>query len=193
MLLLATACGGTPATVPANPNATPFSPPLPLDRTAVLESWGDPPGDTVVTFAAGENRTITVARGGGDRNLFARLDFPAGTLRPVRGDSVTVRLAPRPGLYGLDLDANADFGPGASITFSYAMHFVAPADARTAYGSDVRYERFLGIGRLSMDTTLVFLDSWRPAADMLTAPLVGPGRYLVAAPRTSPTFKSIAW
>jgi hypothetical protein len=147
----------------------------------------------VVTFPAGEPRTILYTRSGGDRNLFARLEFPAGTVRPARGDSVTVRLAPRAGLYGLDLDANADFGPGASVTFSYAMHFVASAEARAAYGSEVRFERFLGVGRMLGDTTLVFLDSWRPAADMLTAPLVGPGRYLVAAPRATPAFKSIAW
>lgn len=193
ILLLATACGGAPAVVPANPNVTPYSPPLPLNRTFVLESWGDPPGDTTVTFAAGEARTILYTRGGGDRNLFARIDFPAGTVRPGRGDSITVRLSPRAGLYGLDLVANADFAPGASITFSYAMHFVASGEARAAYGSDIRFERFLGIGRVTGDTTLVFLDSWRPAADLLTAPLVGPGRYLVAAPRATPAFKSIAW
>jgi hypothetical protein len=161
----------------------------------MLESWGAAPEDTTVRFSASQPRTVVMRRGAPDNNLFARLVFPAGSIVPADGDSVTVRLRIRPGLFGIDLDTEAELRPGAELTFSYAIHFVAPEGARTAYGSDIRFERFLGIGRLpgASDTLLIFLDSWRSASDMLTAPIIGTGRYLVAAPQARPRFKSIAF
>lgn len=195
-LLLAagcTACGGNPPAGSVDPNATPLSPPLPLGKVFVLESWGTPPDDTTVTFPAGEPRTVVIRRGAPDNSLFARVTFPAGSVTPTRGDSVTVRLAMPPGAYGLDITTGDSVGPGADVTFSYAIHFIAPEVARTAYGTDIQLERFLGIGRLANDTMLVFLDSWRPASDLLTARLSGSGRYLVAAPRTPPGFRTIVF
>jgi hypothetical protein len=173
--------------------ATPLSPPLPLGRVFVLESWGAQPEDTVVTFAASVPRVVVLRRGQPDNNLFARLFFPAGAVAPVRGDSVTLTIRPRPGLYGFDLAASGEFRDGAEVTFSYGIHFIAPAGVREAYGSDIRFERFLGVGRLEADSTLVFLESWRPGSDVLTAPLVGSGRYLVAAPRVTPRFRTLVW
>jgi len=193
MALLLAACGGGPQAVPADPNATPLAPPQPLSRVLVLQSYGSPVADTVVTFAAGEPRVVVLRREAPDNNLFARLLFPAGSLSPARGDSVTLRITIPADLYGLELDTDAAFNRGAEVTFSYAMHFVAPEGARESYGTDLRFERFLGVGRLREDSMLVFLDSWRPASDVLTAPLVGPGRYLVAAPQTRPAFKGIVW
>src|SRR5512139_466185 len=186
-------CGGGPPVVTVDPNATPPSPPLPMAKVFVLESWGTPPDDTTVTFAAADPRTIVVRRGPPDNNLFARLTFPAGSVTPRAGDSATVRLVMRPGTYGLDIATDDALGPGAEVTFSYGIHFAAPQGASAVYGSDIRFERFLGVGRLEEDTMLVFLDSWRQASDLLTARLVGPGRYLVAAPRTPPGFRSIVF
>ena len=191
--VLLAACGGGQQAVPIDPNATPLAPPQLLDRVFILQSYGSPVADTVVTFASGEQRVVVLRRAPPDNNLFARLVFPAGSVSPARGDSVTLRISVPPDLYGLVLDTDAAFTRGAEVTFSYAMHFVAPEGARQSYGTDLRFERFLGVGRLRQDSMLVFLDSWRPASDVLTAPLVGPGQYLVAAPQSRPAFKSIVW
>lgn len=185
------ACGGPPAVQAFDPNVTPLSPPLPLKQVFVLESWGAPPDDTVVTFAVAEPRTIIIRRGPPDHGLFARFTFPAGSVVPPRGDSATVRLTIRPGLYGVDLATESRVLDGARVTFSYGIHFVAPSGVRQVYGSNIRFEQFLGVGRLEADSTLVFLDSWRPASDLLMAPIPGPGRFLVAAPRQPPGFRAI--
>jgi len=181
--------------VNVDPNATPLSPPLPVGKVFILESWGTPPDDTTVTFLASEPRTIVVRRGGPDNSLFARVTLPAGTVAPARGDSATVRVAIRPGAYGIELvtEDSVLVRGGAEVTFSYAIHFIAPDGARAVYGTDLRFERYLGIGRLEADSMLVFLDSWRPASDLLTARLTGPGRYLVAAPRAPPGFRAIVF
>jgi hypothetical protein len=159
-----------------------------------LESWGAAPEDTVVTIPADGRRVIAVRRGPPDNSLFALLVFPEQSLVPADGsDSVRLRIRVPPGLYGLELATDGVIRSGATVTFSYGMHFVAPAEARRAYGSDIRFEQFLGVGRLEGDSMLVFLDSWRPASDLLRAPLPGSGRYLVAAPRSSPAFRAIVW
>jgi hypothetical protein len=159
----------------------------------LLESFGATPIDTAVTFDPAQERTVVVRREAPDNSLFAEVTFPAGALVPAGGDSVTVRVATPPGLYGLDLTTEARVAAGARITFSYGIHFVSPAGAKAAYGSDIRFEQFLGVGRLDGESTLVFLDSWRSASDLLTATIPGPGRYLVAAPRNPPGFKTIVF
>ncbi len=176
-----------------DPTVTPPSPPQPLSQVFLLESWGAAPDDTVVTFATADPRTIVVRRGSPDHGLFARITFPAGSVVPPRGDSATIRVTTRPGLYGLDLATDASIREGARVTFSYAVHFVSPEGARQTYGSDIRFEQFLGVGRVAGRDTLVFLDSWRPASDLLMAPVPGPGRYLVAAPKTPPGFRAIVF
>lgn len=191
LILLWAACGGPPAVQAFDPNVTPLSPPLPLRQVFVLESWGAPPDDTVVTFAVAEPRTVIIRRGSPDHGVFARFSFPAGSVIPARGDSATIRFTIRPGLYGVDVATDARIQDGARVTFSYGIHFVAPSGARPVYGSNIRFEQFLGVGRLEGDSTLVFLDSWRPASDLLMAPLPGPGRFLVAAPRQPPGFRAI--
>jgi hypothetical protein len=189
--LAGAACGGTPATIPADPTATPPVPPLPLSQAFVLESWGAPAEDTTVVFPANEGRVVVLRRGPPDNNVFVRIVFPADT-GSAAADSVRLSIAVRPGLYGIDLSTDAPID-SAQVTFSYAMHFVAPAGAREAYDSEYRFERFLGIARIEGESTLVFLNSSRPASDLLTAPLTEAGRYLVAAPRTAPVFRSIIW
>jgi hypothetical protein len=135
---------------------------------------------------------VLLRRGSPDNNLFARLVFPAGSVTPARGDTITLRIRPRPGVFGLDLATDASFAPGAQVSFSYGLHFVAPGGARDAYGNDYRFERYLAVSQLA-DSTVVFLESFRIASDVLTAPISGSGSYLVAAPRSAPRFRSLVW
>jgi hypothetical protein len=86
-------------------------------------------------------------------------------------------------VYGLDLAVEGAVADSARIVFSYGAHFVAPEGARQRYGSNLAFEKELAIGRLSDSGVVVFLATLRPGSDMLSAPLPGPGRYLVAAPR----------
>jgi hypothetical protein len=187
------ACGGRSATPAMDPTVTPLSPPLPIGQVFVLESWGAAPNDTAVTWAAADQRVIVLRRAPPDNNLFGRIVFPPGSIVPRQGDSATVRVRVTPGLFGVEVSTDDEVKEGAQIIFSYAIHFVAPAAARDVYGSEIRFERFLGVGRLDADSTLVFLDSYRPGSDLLTSPLPGAGRYLVAAPRSPPGFRAISF
>jgi hypothetical protein len=127
---------------------------------------------------------VVLRRSAPDYGLFARLEF-AGHSLSAPGGSGAVRLTihPTPGVYGLDLAVEGTVGDSARIVFSYGVHFVAPEGARQRYGSNLAFEKELAIGRLSDSGTVVFLATLRPGSDMLSAPLPGPGRYLVAAPR----------
>ena len=191
--VLLVACGGRSVTPALDPTVTPLSPPLPISQVFVLESWGTAPEDTVVTWAAADQRVIVLRRAPPDNNLFGRIVFPPGSIVPRSGDSATVRIAMTPGLFGVDVSTEDRVQEGAHIEFSYAIHFIAPAAAREVYGSEIRFERFLGVGRLDAESTLVFLDSYRPGSDLLHSPLPGAGRYLVAAPRSPPGFRAISF
>ena len=137
----------------------------------------------MVTIRAGQRRVVVMRRTAPDNSLFTRLEFPAGSLVPRAGDSVRVGIRPRPGLYGLDLEVDGSIGAGAKVTFSYAVHFVAPAGARTRYGSDIGFERQLLVGMVGGDNVVTFLPTTRPGSDMVSASVPGPGRFLVAAPK----------
>jgi hypothetical protein len=189
-LTLAAACG-PPKGIATGTAAAAGPPPPPSPRKLgdvfVLEAGGAQPDDTVVTVPSGARRVVVLRRSAPDFGLFAELDFPARALTGTR-DAAGARVAirPRPGLYALDFELDGSVAEGATITFSYGAHFVAPAGARERYGSDIAFERALSIGRLVGDTLVVFLQTSRPGSDMLSAPLPGPGRYLVAAPRSGP-------
>jgi hypothetical protein len=136
-----------------------------------------------VTFVAGEERTIVLRHGPPENIVFARITFSADAF-PDSGQTVTVELQLRPGVYGIDLTTSQPFrGKGASLVFEYARFFSAPARARQIYGSDLAFERALAIGRLLPDANIELLASSRPAADNLGAELPAPGPYLVAAPQ----------
>ncbi len=181
------ACGGRPLSPgDAAPVERPLPPPTRLDGVVILESWGVPAEDTVVTFSAYEPRTILLRRGPPDNSLFAELTIPPGTLLPPEGkETSTVTLRPRPGAYGLEveLEPGSQLRPGARLTFSYAVHFVMPETARQRHGTAIAFERELLVAQLGGDGVVTFLPSRRAASDHLTAMLTGPGRYIVAAPR----------
>jgi hypothetical protein len=175
--------GVTPAASPT-PSPPKILAPKPLADVLILEAAGAQPEDTVVSVPAGLGRVVVLRRSAPDFGLFARLDFPEKSLiAPAGASAARLTVRPRPGLYALDLSIEGTLAAGAVIVFSYGAHFVAPSGARDRYGSDLAFERELAIGRLDADGQVVFLPTSRPGADMLSAPLPGPGRYLVAAPR----------
>jgi hypothetical protein len=181
------ACGPPKGIAPgaaAAANLPPALPPRKLADVFVLEAAGAQPDDTVLTVPSRARRVVVLRRSAPDYGLFATLDFPERVLSGV-GDAALAKLGihPRPGLYGIDFDLEGSLAEGATIGFSYGAHFVAPAGARQRYGNDIAFERELAIGRVVGDTLVIFLPTSRPGSDMVRAPLPGPGRYLVAAPR----------
>jgi hypothetical protein len=185
--LLAAACGPpkgiTPGSTPATA-AQPALPPRPLSQVFILEASGVPPEDTTVKAVSAQRRVVVVRRSAPDYGIFARLEFTEKSLTtPGAAAELTLTIRPVPSLYGLDLLVEGTVGPGATILFSYGAHFVAPAGARERYGSNLAFEKELAIGRVEGDSMLVFLPTSRPGSDLLSAPLPGPGRYIVAAPR----------
>lgn len=155
-------------------------PPLPLAAVLVLEQAGVSPTDTTVTFPARDGRTIVMRHVPPDNAIFAILEVPADS---AATGMLTLRLSQVPGQYGLDLVAAPRWPDGATLTFSYAVHFQAPEAAAAHYLSPALYGAALGVGRLLGEDRLQFLDTRRPAADMVRAPATAAGRYLVAAPR----------
>jgi hypothetical protein len=182
-LTLMMGCG---ARHPVSTNTTPaLTKPrvLPLARALVLETSGPPPSDTSVSFVTGDPRMIVLRHGPPENIVFARLSFTAGAFADS-GQTVTIDVHPRPGVYGLDFTTTIPLRPsGATLAFEYARFFSAPTRARQVYGSDVAYERALAVGRLLPDNQLELLASSRPAADNLAAALPGAGAYLMAAPQ----------
>ena len=155
---------------------------LPLSRVVVLETLGPPPSDTSVSFPAGAARVIVLRHGPPDNIVFATLSFPANAFAES-GQTVTVDVRPRPGVYGLDLAVSLPLKAGAQLEFSYARYFSAPARARQIYRTDGAYERALGIGRSLPDNQIELLSSTRPTPDHLMAMIGAAGSYLVAAPQ----------
>jgi hypothetical protein len=148
----------------------------------VLENAGPPPSDTSVTFRAGERRAIILRHGPPDNLAFARLDFAPEAFGANLGSEVRVELRPHPGVYGLDVTSTVPFNSGATLAFYYARYFTAPSRARPTYGNYVVFERALAIWQAQPNAVLAQLTSTRPGLDMLSAPIPGPGGYLVAAP-----------
>ena len=184
-ILLLAACGAPSGSTPgAAPAPAPVLPPAPLAQVFVLEASGAAPEDTVVAVTPGTPRVIVLRRSAPDFGLFATVELRPGRDTAARaGPSTRVALQPTPGLYSLTLEFQGAVADSATITFSYGTHFVAPAGARERYGSNLAFEKALAIGRLGDDGVVTFLPTTRPGSDMVRAPLSGPGRYLVAAPR----------
>jgi hypothetical protein len=180
-LVLLGACGSRQ---PAPPPATALTPPrvLPMARVLVLETSGPPPSDTAVSFTAGTPRIIVLRHGPPENIVFARVSFSAETFADS-GQTVTVEVRPRPGVYGLDISSSASFRAGASLEFDFARYFSAPARARQVYRSDAAFERALAVGRLLPDNQIELLPSTVSGLDHTGSAMPGPGSYLVAAPQ----------
>jgi hypothetical protein len=182
LCLAAAACGGSRSSGEAGKSEPAGIRVLPLQGAIVLETSGPPPPDTTVTFIAGEPRVIVLRHGPPEYIVFAELIFPPPAFAE-RGREVRVEVRPRPGVYGLEVATSLPIRDSAAIVFKYARYFAAPAKARAIYGSDVAYERVLGIGQVRTGGMLALLPSTRPGPDQLQARLSAPGTYLVAAPQ----------
>lgn len=186
LALFVAACGppkGIPSGAAAAAPPPPTLPPRPLAEVFVLEASGVQPEDTIVKVASGQARVVVIRRSAPDFGIFAQLSFPGKTLTAPAGQAeATLTITPRPSVYGLDLAIEGILAEGATIQFSYGAHFVAPAGARERYGSTLAFEKELAIGRLEANGQVVFLPTSRSGSDIVTAPIPGPGRYLVAAP-----------
>jgi hypothetical protein len=183
ILFPASACGArrpVASPTPAGPTAPRI---LPLARVIVLETSGPPPSDTSVSFTAGTRRMIVLNHGPPEDIEFATVSFAANAFADS-GQTVTVDIKPRPGVYGLDLATSLPLRTGgASLVFDYARYFSAPARALQVYGSHVAFERALAVGRVLPDNQIELLPSTHPESDDIEAPLPAAGSYLVAAPQ----------
>ncbi|MBA3259196.1 MAG: hypothetical protein H0T68_07015 [Gemmatimonadales bacterium] len=183
LCLAAVACGGRAAPEgEAGVGPTPFRI-VPVQEAMVLETAGPPPSDTSVTFHTGERRVIVLRHGPPTNVTFAELLFTPNAFGADSGRAVTVEVRPRPGVYGVDVATTLPFRAGVSLTFTYARYFSAPARARVVYGGDILFERALAIGQLRPNGLLALLPSTRPALDVMSAAMQGPGSYLMAAPQ----------
>ncbi|MBK9548252.1 MAG: hypothetical protein IPO52_03845 [Gemmatimonadetes bacterium] len=185
MLLAVAACGGARA-------ARPVGAPLPtvgsggpqaLSSVWPLDRLGPSPMDTTVRFMALVGRTVVLRHPRPDLSIFAIVTFPPGSMRARQGDSVTVQIQPTPGRYGFTLTSSDSMATAAVGTFSYAVHFAAPEGALARYPTATRFEAAMGAAVLVDSATARFLPSDRPAGDMLRFAILGPGTYLLAAPR----------
>src|SRR5690242_2181627 len=98
-----------------------------------------PPPDTTVRVKRGAARVIVIRHPAPDDLTFGELALPAQAFDSTGPDSVSVDIRIRRGVYGLDLTTSAPLR-AATLTFKYAVHFAAPAEARKAFGSDVAFE-----------------------------------------------------
>ena len=159
------------------------SPPLAMDRLWLPELAGTTPSDTTVSFPADSGRTIIMRHGPPDNAIFAIIRFDSGALTPQSGSMAQVVLHPVPGRVGVEVLSPDTFGPGARGTFSYAVHFQAPSSAVAKFGSVGRFEQALAVGRTLADGRLQFLQTERPAADMVRFAITGSATYLLATPK----------
>ncbi|HMV32585.1 MAG TPA: hypothetical protein PKA50_10740 [Gemmatimonadales bacterium] len=185
LLTLALACSRAPAAAdPPAAVAPEIGRILGAEALFPLEIAGVTPGDTTVTFARGRPRTIILRHGPPDNTVFVEVTFPAEAFAGAGApESITVTVAPAPGVYGLTVTSTLPPAAGARLRFKYPVHFAAPTAGLARYGSVARFERALVVLVRLEDGTWGVLPSSRPASDNLEAPLRGPGTYLVAAPR----------
>jgi hypothetical protein len=181
LAILGWGCGPKRPIPAAAPVAPTVARVLPLNRVIVLETSGPPPSDTSVSFFAGSARTIVLRQGPPENIVFARLTFSAGAF-PDSGQTVTVDVKPRPGVYGLDLAMSKPIRGAATVAFEYARYFSAPERARQVYRSDAAFERALAIGHVLPENQVELVPTVRPELDRVSAPIATTGGYLLAAP-----------
>jgi hypothetical protein len=155
---------------------------LPLSRVIVLETAGPPPSDTVVSFTAGAPHVILLTHGPPENIVFARVSFGAAAFADS-GQTVTVEVRPRPGVYGVDLTTSVPVRGDTQLEFDYARYFSAPARAEQVYRGVLAFERALAVGRVLSDNQFELLPSVNQTLDRVSAAIPGPGSYLVAAPQ----------
>jgi hypothetical protein len=154
-----------------------------LDKVWVLESNGPTVPDTSVAFDARVGRTVVLHHARPDNMLFVTLHFPPLKDSTSAVDSVHLNIHPMPGKYGFTLTTNDKLPVGSEAVFSYAVHFLTPAEAAVKYPSPGRFEQLVAPALVTADNQVRFLDGDRPAADALHFLIAVPGSYLLAAPK----------
>lgn len=159
-------------------------PPLPAARVLPADRGGVSPPDTVVRFPAALGRTIVLRHAAPDNAVFAILEVPA---QPDRDDTVRVALRATPGRYGITLESSPMLPAATTLSFVFAMHFLAPPEVPSpAYPTVNRYADWLAIAQVQESGMIRFLPTTRVASDLVRAPVSASGEYLVAAPVTPP-------
>lgn len=157
-------------------------PPVPLNSTWPLGRSGPAPADTTVIYSRRSGRRILLRQGAPDHSLFLLLDLPADSTAGPNDDMVLI-LRPVTDQYGVTLTSSTRLPRGASATFSYAMHFVQPPESRSRYPTPTRFDQQLSAVMTTDSLRVKFLETSRPASDLLTFPLTSSGTYFLAAPK----------
>lgn len=185
-LLLISGCGSPAPVAAPSPDGTvqvPTGPVVvrtaPRGETAPVEVGGIAPNDTVVVLRRGEPRVVILRHGPPDRAEFVELTLPATVFARAPRDTVQLTIKARPGVYGVDLSADADWGPGTQIAFKYAVHFYPPADAVRRYRTLTEIDRRLTVARRERNGDLTLYLSTRPSPDVLRAYIPGEGTYVM--------------
>jgi acetamidase/formamidase len=167
---------GTAVQVPEGPVAVRVAP---RGETEAVEVGGIAPNDTVIALRRGQGRTVILRHGPPDRTEFVEVFLPSTVFARAPRDTVQVTIRARPGVYGIDLSADADWGPGTEIAFKYAVHFYPPADALRQYRTLTEVERRLTVARRERNGDLTIYLSVHPATDVLRAFIPGEGTYVM--------------
>ncbi len=167
---------GAPVQVPGGPVAVRVAP---KGETAPVEVGGVTPNDTVIVVRRGVGRVVILRHGPPDRTDFAELTVPATVFAKATNDSIVVTIRIRPGVYGLELSADADWGPGTALAFKYAIHLYPPADALQRYATLTEVDRRLTMARREHNGDLTIYLTSHPAPDVIRALIPGDGTYVM--------------
>ena len=173
----------TPGSTPRASTAPVAVRTVPRDEAEPVEVGGIAPDDTVVTIHRGEARIVIMRHGPPDRTEFVELTLPNTVFAKATKDSVQITIKTRPGVYGVELSADADWGPGTQLAFKYAVHFYPPAKALRQYRTLTEVERRLTVARRGENGDLTIYYSSHPAPDVLRALIPGGGSYVMVVGR----------
>jgi len=178
------ACGGgaassTAGTAPAVPTGPRVTRSLARGAADVIEVGGIAPNDTVLLVRKGVARTLVLRHGPPDRAEFLQLDLPATVFAGAGQDTVRVTVTTRPGVYGVDLSADADWGPGAELAFKYAVHFYPPNGAIRKYGTLTEVAKRLTVAKRDRNGDLTLYHTTQPGSDIARAFITGEGSWVM--------------
>jgi hypothetical protein len=153
-----------------------------IEMVDLVEVGGIAPGDTVLRVLKGVARTLILRHGPPDHAEFLELTLPATVFAGAGKDTIVVTVTTRPGIYGVDLAADAEWGPGTVLAFKYAVHFFPPSGSVRRYGTLTEVAKRLTIARRERNGDLTIFYSTAPAPDVLRAFVPGAGSWEMVIP-----------
>jgi hypothetical protein len=188
LLCLLAACGGgagsvAPELAPKVPTGPEEVRRVSRDQVDLVEVGGIAPNDTVLRVLKGVERTLILRHGPPDHAEFLELNLPATVFASAGKDTVLVTVTTRPGIYGVDLSADADWGPGTQVAFKYAVHFFPPGGSVQKYGTLTEVAKRLTIARRERNGDLTIFFSTAPSPDVSRAFVPGAGSYVMIIPK----------